>query len=426
MKNILLIAKREYFSQVKKKSFIILSFLAPLLLIVSGLFISMITNSDNTNYKIAISDESDFFSNINLNNVEFQHINEENTKTIKENLIDTNAVDGLLVIPKLKDNSFLNLENHIRFFTNKNIDSSVLREISNVISNKILTEKAKKLGLNEKQTLDLNKKFTLKIENLNKNNNDLLISNIKSSVSGILMYATLMFIIIYAVRVMRSVLEEKNSRIVEIIISSIKPFDLMLGKILGVTMVALTQFITWIVMIVGFALFFSNKHSSMDNLGFNTDIILQISQISEGLFMLNYILIIFVFIFYFILGYIFYSSIYAAIGSAVDNETETQQFTIFAVIPLMISLYGSVSIINNPEGDLAFWLSVIPFTSPVSMVARIPFGVPEWQLIASMLILLVSAFIMVILAGKIYRIGILMHGNKINLKELWTWIKSSD
>jgi len=436
MKNIFLIAKREYFSQVRKKSFIILSVLAPLLLVISGLVVSFLIKDGKKQYNIYVSDSSGIFSEMeNTDNIIFEYVPENVAYTIMETLPDTKGIDGILMIPSLKDNDFVEFQDYIKFFTNKNINIKTQKDLSNIISDKIVRLKAEKMGLDINQISELNREFILNIENIKENNSDnTFILNIKSSLSGILMYSTLMFIIIYGVRVMRSVLEEKNSRIVEIIISSVKPFDLMLGKIFGVTMVALTQFITWIVMGVGVALFFVNKYPNMymdssmgiDKLASNQEIFFYISQISEGLFSINYIVIILVFIFYFILGYIFYSSIYAAIGSAVDNETETQQFTIFAVVPLMVSLYGSVGIMNNPESSMSFWFSMIPFTSPVSMIARIPFGVPIWELITSMLLLSISALIMIILAGKIYRIGILMYGNKVNLKELWRWIKSTN
>lgn len=230
---------------------------------------------------------------------------------------------------------------------------------------------------------------------------------------------------------MRSVLEEKNNRVVEIIISSVKPFDLMMGKIVGVTLVALTQFIVWIAMAVAGALLLTSSFSAMtkavpaagemtDKMDFQQMAV----EISQNLLELNFPLIIAVFIFFFLFGYIFYSSIYAAIGSAVDNETETQQFTMFAIVPLMVGVYGSFTIINNPDGPMGFWLSIIPFTSPVAMVARIPFGVPAWQILLSMGLLLISALFMIFVASKIYKVGILMYGNKATLKELWKWIKN--
>ena len=148
-------------------------------------------------------------------------------------------------------------------------------------------------------------------------------------------------------------------------------------------------------------------------------------EISTTLLDLNFGLIIVVFVIFFLLGYVFYSSMYAAIGSAVDNETETQQFTMFGILPLMLGMYGSFGILNNPEGPMAFWLSIIPLTSPVAMIARIPFGVPIWQIALSIFLLVISTFGMVYVAAKIYRVGILMYGNKATFKELWKWIRTS-
>ena len=233
---------------------------------------------------------------------------------------------------------------------------------------------------------------------------------------------------------MRSVLEEKNNRVVEIIISSVKPFELMMGKILGVTFVALTQFLIWITMAVLAALFLNTGISSIQDQipggAQSTDVIKKFDlqktagEVSHILLDMNVPVLIGVFIVFFLLGYVFYSSMYAAIGSAVDNETETQQFTLFAIVPLMLGMYGSFTIMNNPDGPLGFWLSMIPFTSPVAMIARIPFGVPPWQIFLSMSILLASTFFMVYIAAKVYRVGILMYGNKATAKELWKWIRS--
>ena len=243
----------------------------------------------------------------------------------------------------------------------------------------------------------------------------------------ILMYAVFMFIIIYGVRVMRSVLEEKNNRVVEIIISSVKPFELMMGKILGVTLVALTQFAIWITMSVLGAIFLNTGFQAMQKQipgGEQSSEMLQKFDIAETATQVSHILLDMNFPLIILMGYIFYSSMYAAIGSAVDNETETQQFTLFAIIPLTLGMYGSFTIMNNPEGPLGFWLSMIPFTSPVAMIARIPFGVPAWQIALSMALLIVSTLLMIFVAAKIYRVGILMYGNKASAKELWKWIRS--
>ena len=217
---------------------------------------------------------------------------------------------------------------------------------------------------------------------------------------------------------MRSVLEEKNNRVVEILISSVKPFELMMGKILGVTGVALVQFGVWVVMI--FASVMTLGSSNVGMVSGAAEVQMVLSALSQ----INYGLILFVFVIYFLLGYLFYSAMYAAIGSAVDNETETQQFTLFAILPMMLGFYGSITIMNNPDGPMSFWLSMIPFTSPIAMLARIPFDVPVWELVLSIVILLVSTLGMVFIASKIYRVGILMYGNKVTLKELWKWMKN--
>jgi ABC-2 type transport system permease protein len=294
--------------------------------------------------------------------------------------------------------------------------------------------KIKALNIKEEEIVQLDKNFELKSSNINdKNQVDTdLDFGVKYGLGMVLMYAVFMFIIIYGVRVMRSVLEEKNNRVVEIIISSVKPFELMMGKILGVTLVALTQFIVWITMAVmgalvlntGFAAMKQNLPAGSEKMVDQLDFAQIAGEVSHILLEMNVPLVIFVFLFFFLFGYIFYSSMYAAIGSAVDNETETQQFTLFAIIPLMIGMYGSITIINNPNGPLGFWLSIIPFTSPVAMVARIPFGVPVWQILLSIVLLILSTFLMVYIAAKVYRVGILMYGNKATMKELWKWIRS--
>jgi len=342
--------------------------------------------------------------------------------------------DGVLIIPPLVDHNYDLLEQNTQLWVNKKIGFDTKLKISSDLKKIIQGEKVKKLGLTAAQIASIDKDFNLKVENINsaeKSDSDLAFG-VKSGLAMALMYVTFMFIIIYGVRVMRSVLEEKNNRVVEIIISSVKPFDLMLGKILGVTLVALTQFVIWISMTVTAALFFNTGFGAMQqNLPGDTaekldkiDINQYVTEISHTLLELNAPLVIAVFILFFLLGYIFYSSIYAAIGSAVDNETETQQFTLFAIIPLTVGMYGSFTIMNNPDGPLAFWLSMIPFTSPVAMIARIPFGVPIWEVVLSFVLLLGTTIFMIFIASKVYRIGILMYGNKATLKDIIKWIKN--
>ncbi|MGZ5197462.1 MAG: ABC transporter permease, partial [Kaistella sp.] len=368
--------------------------------------------------------------------IKYVFVPKENEKALTATLKDMTGIEGLLIIPELKDNNFDELEKNSKLLINKKIGFETKMSVVADLSRIIKQEKIKKLGISEDQIINLDKNFDLKTQNIVENSkaDSDLDFGVKSGLSMVLMYAVFMFIIIYGVRVMRSVLEEKNNRVVEIIISSVKPFELMMGKILGVTLVALTQFSIWITMSVMGALFLNTGFSAMQKqipgggksaeMVNSFDIKQTASEVSHILLDMNVPLIIFVFIVFFLLGYIFYSSMYAAIGSAVDNETETQQFTLFALIPLMVGMYGSFTIMNNPEGPLGFWLSIIPFTSPVAMIARIPFGVPGWQIALSMFLLVISTLMMIYIAGKIYRVGILMYGNKASAKELWKWIRS--
>ncbi|MBW8523199.1 ABC transporter permease [Chryseobacterium chendengshani] len=436
MNNIYLITKREFLTQVKKKSFILLTLLAPLMIIGFGAVIGLMFKANESHNVIEVVDNSGLFKNQLKSNdkLEYIFIPIADEKSKIQNLKGNESLDGILILPQIMSQNFDDLEKNIRLIVNTKIGLDTKQRIISDISNVIKKEKIKQLGIAESQLDNLDKSFELKTINVsedNKEDSDLAFG-VKTGLSLGLMYVTFMFIIIYGVRVMRSVLEEKNNRVVEIIISSVKPFELMMGKILGVTMVALTQFIIWISMSVVGALILNTGFSSIQKnipggdaeISDKLDIAQIATQVSHSLLDLNFPLIIFVFIVFFLLGYIFYSSIYAAIGSAVDNETETQQFTLFAILPLTLGMYGSFSLMNNPDGPLGFWLSIIPFTSPVAMIARIPYGVPAWEIALSIFLLLATTIFMIFLAGKIYRVGILMYGNKATLKEIWKWIRS--
>lgn len=259
--------------------------------------------------------------------------------------------------------------------------------------------------------------------------------------AGILIY---LFIFLYGIQVMRGVIEEKTSRIVEVIISSVKPFQLMMGKIVGIAMVALTQFVLWIVLTtilagIGQATILKdfsdlknpavkqdvvpnmpNQVNSQQNINYS-----QAAELFKDIQRINYVPMLFAFLFYFLGGYLLYSAMFAAVGSAIDSEADAQQFMLPITMPLVISFIAAQFIMQNPEGPLAFWLSVIPFTSPVVMMVRLPFGVPVWELALSMTLLVGTFIFMTWLAGKIYRTGILMYGKKISYKELWKWLRYS-
>ena len=259
--------------------------------------------------------------------------------------------------------------------------------------------------------------------------------------AGILIY---LFIFLYGMQVMRGVIEEKTSRIVEVIISSVKPFQLMMGKIGGIAMVGLTQFILWVVLTALLAgigqatvlknfsdlknpILQQNTVPNMPNQVSNTQAInySEAAELFKDIQNINFVLILSAFLFYFLGGYLLYSALFAAVGSAVDSESDTQQFMLPITIPLVASIIIGQFITQNPEGPIAFWFSMIPLTSPVVMMARLPFGVPAWEFALSMSILVASFIFMTWLAGKIYRTGILMYGKKVSYKELWKWLRYS-
>ena len=419
MKNIILIAKREFFTQVKKKSFIILTLLTPLLIIVFGGVVSLMFQANETQMQISVIDKSGLFKDRlkSDQNIRYVFSSEETEKSLIKALETTEEMNGVMIIPKKEIHE---LENSIEILTNKNLSNEARRNIAGNISEIIKAEKINALGISTVQIEDLNKGVNLHVVNVleKEKKQDSFLVGVKSGLSMFLMYCVFTFIMMYGIRVMRSVLEEKNNRVVEILISSVKPFELMMGKILGVTGVALVQFGVWVVMI-----FASVMTLGSSNVGMVSGVA-EVQMVLSALSQINYGLILFVFVIYFLLGYLFYSAMYAAIGSAVDNETETQQFTLFAILPMMLGFYGSITIMNNPDGPMSFWLSMIPFTSPIAMLARIPFDVPIWELVLSIGILLISTLGMVFIASKIYRVGILMYGNKVTLKELWKWMKN--
>jgi ABC-2 type transport system permease protein len=254
----------------------------------------------------------------------------------------------------------------------------------------------------------------------------------------------------FGAQVMRGVIEEKTSRVVEVIVSSVKPAQLMMGKIIGIALVGLTQFMIWIILTIGTVAIVKTtvlKETDMTEItqsmtksvmeGSKVQVqvpavkdstemspgLAEFSKIFDNAMNQNWLLIIFSFIFYFITGYLLYASVFAAIGSAVDNETETQQFMLPVTIPILLGLMVAMGTMQNPESAVAFWFSLIPLTSPIVMMARIPFGVPAWQIILSMALMVVTFLAFVWMAAKIYRTGILMYGKKASWKEMWKWLR---
>lgn len=437
MKQIWLVTKREFLVQVRKKSFVLLTIFTPLLMV--GLIAVVVLLSEmnkETNY-IAIVDESELFTTTFQSTPDniYAFYPKEDLEGLKDSLIGSEYMQAVLHIPPT-DSSFESLRNGIELSSNKNFGVMQITSLQSKISNELERINLSKQGISEDILENARFPVTLKVQKettAGTSETSQISEGVKMGLSYLLMYATFMFIMIYAVRVMRSIIEEKNNRVVEIIISSVKPFNLMLGKIMGTTFVAITQFIIWIVIILVlmsiFPLVAGGMGSNMEmmnevpsqNLG--QSMTQDVQMVINVLFDLNYPLIISSFLIYFFFGYLLYSSFFAAIGASVDNETETQQFMWVGLAPLMLGVYGAISVIENPDGPVGFWMSMFPFTSPIAMMARISYGVSTWELLLSITILLVTVFAMIWFAAKIYRIGILMYGKKPSFKEWLRWIR---
>lgn len=440
MNQIFLVAQREFFTQVKNKTFLIMTLLTPIFLVgIIGIITWMMSaNSDQKN--IAVVDESKEFITALVSNEKdiYNFYPTKDLQGIKDSLLGSKHLDGLLVIPNFEKSDFNSLNAKIELITNGNIGTGYKEKLESKINTRIEEMKMEQVGISPEKLGEMKSNISIKSFDL-KGGKENRGEYIKFAFAMALSYIIFMFIMIYGVKVMRSVVEEKNNRVVEIIISSVKPFNLMMGKILGTTFVALTQFIIWIIMGVGLAVAGSAYlGSKMENISAlnseqaqlmmnqNPEWMEKSQNLMDGFMDMNFPFIIILFLIYFLIGYLFYSSVFAAIGSAVDNDTDTQQFTFYPIFPLMIAMYGSMTTLDNPDGPVAFWLSMIPFTSPISMVTRLPFGVEWWEIALSLGLLIGTMLLMVFFASKIYRVGILMYGKKPSFKEMWKWMRYSN
>ncbi len=441
MNKILLIIRREYLSRVKKKSFIIMTFLTPLL--IAGIYglIGYFTYKGikDTYDKVAVINHNKILTErlVSDKNIKYEYVTrslDEMKKSLKKS-----DYDYVLYLP----NFTLQAPDSIQLYGAKQAGLSLNRRISGDIEELIRNQKLKESGISQsdldqlKTSVDISTKKIA--ETGQEEDSSAGASTVIAFIAGILMF---MFIMLYGIQVMRGVIEEKTSRIIEVMISSVKPFQLMMGKIIGIALVGLTQFILWIVLTLTISTvvvsFFANKEDIKKSVAVaqagqgaaqlsqgTTTVAMQqgpLVDIQKSLAGLPIGKIVVVFIFFFLAGYLFYSALYAAIGSAVDSETETQQFMMPVMMPLLLGYALSLSVVtNDPYGPVAFWLSMIPFTSPIAMVVRLPYGVPNWELALSMIILIVGFVGTVWVAGRIYRVGILMYGKKTTFKEMFKW-----
>jgi ABC-2 type transport system permease protein len=434
MDKLKLIIKREFFAKVKNKSFIVMTILSPLMVV--GLFLLIIfLNEKNAEEirTIAYVDESQKFSDAfdDSDAVKYVDLTSMGIEEAREKTKE--LYYGLLVIPK--SDSLNELSNGITFFSNDTPSLTVLSSIESKLEKKIRNLKIAQLQIDVDKIKSIETKVTIDAENFSGEKSSKIGSLLRMAAGGGFGYLIFMFIIIYGTSVMRSVIEEKTSRIIEVIISSVKPFQLMMGKIIGNAMAGILQFIIWMV-IGGIILTAITAYFGVDQVNSssvqmapemvqqmqsssNSDLQLVLLEIKN----LPILTMFFSFIIYFLGGYLIYSSIYAAIGAAVDSETDTQQFMMPVLMPLVIAIYVGFSVIENPHGPIAVAFSLFPLTSPIVMLMRIPFGVPWWQLVTSITLLIITFIGMVWFAAKIYRVGILMYGKKPSYKEIYKWLK---
>ncbi len=424
MKNIITIFKHEYISRVSKKSFILMTIFGPLLiaLFYGGIFyLSMSQFDKDEKILVEIVDSSKTIEKELKSNKTFEFSYNQNLKESKKRLSD-NEIDVLATIESP-------LKNEVQLISKTSLSITDKQFLSNQLEEVFFKIRLQNNGINNALVDSLKPKLNISDQLENGNSSA---SGMKAGIGLVGAFIIYLFIFLYGVMVMRGVTEEKNNRIVEIIVSSVKPFELMMGKIIGITMVALTQFICWVVfsgllislmaVVIGYnqvpaeALQNINSNSQMNSFAFEI-----LNQINS----LNFVKIIFSFIFYFLAGFLFNSGLFAAIGSAVDNESETQQFMFPISMPLLFGMMiAQIAVIKDPHSTLSVWCSMIPFTSPVVMMVRIPFDVSWLEILASMSILVISFIIMVWLSSKIYKIGILSYGKKASYKQLFKWMIS--
>lgn len=432
-----LIIKREFISKVRNKSFIVMTFVSPLLFVAIAGFIGYLSAMKADTKRIAIHDEMGLFvtsfTKQNSKNNEYKYIDltAVSVEALKDS-ISNESFQGVLVIPKA--NSIKQLEDKVDFISNNSPSISFIENTQRTIAKEITKLNFENAHLDTLAIQNAQSKVNIHLSKASGEESLKGLNEIKIAIGGAFGYLIMMFIVIYGNMVMRSVIEEKTNRIIEIIISSVKPFQLMMGKIIGTSLAGLLQFLIWA--IIGFSLMFAASAFLGVDVSPTAKVPPEVLASAQHefagtaqiylneLWNLPIASILIGFVVYFIGGYFLYSSFYAAIGAAVDNQTDSQQFLLPIIMPLILSVYiGFFTVINDPHGTVATVFSMIPLTSPIVMLMRIPFGVPWWQIAISVTLLFATFFAVVWFAAKIYRVGILMYGKKPSWKELYKWLK---
>ena len=436
MSKINLIIKREYTTRVMKKSFILLTFLTPILMVgMVSLIVYLGTIKDDKIKTIVVVDKTGLYKDVLQSNESYTfQFTDATVDEQEEQESDFAAV--LYISDDLIKNAWaatlysekqvnLELKTYVAGLLNKYIEEQKLAAY-NIPNLKEMVEKSK---------TDIDMKTIKWSEDGKDKEASAELAILIGMITAFIIY---MFIVIYGAQVMSGVVQEKTNRIVEVMISSVKRFELMMGKIIGIALVGLTQVLLWVLLTVaigaGVSTFVGGdidpasiqKMQEMQQMGqmnVPAGVNGEIADFMSSVAGLNFTQLIILFVVYFLGGYLLYASLFAAIGSAVDNETDTNQFSFPVMIPIIFAIYAGIFAAENPEGPLAFWCSMIPFTSPIVMMVRLPFDVPAWELALSISILILSFVGTTWMAGKIYRTGILMYGKKITWGEMWKWLK---
>jgi len=432
MNKILLVIQREYLTRVQKKSFWIASLLGPILITAIWATPILLSMQEKEVKRIEILDESGLFKTSDLvdKEVEYKLVN----KPISEVKASFSA-DGFTAFVHLPKDLLTHSED-IKIYSEKNLSLPLKSSIERVIEKKVRAILMKDAGIAsevyEKTQIEVGSETITVSEKGDETSSSSGGAMILAGVMGMLLYITLL---LYGSQVMNGVIEEKSSRIIEVIISSIKPYQLMLGKILGVGMVGLTQFLLWIVLTIGLSQVASKFYQTSPiqqkmeqvkkadpKVAKELNDASPMAEVTKVIESTNIPLVVGGFLFYFLFGYLLYSSLFAAIGSAVESATEAQQFTFMVMLPIIAAFMMAQFTMQDPDSTMAFWASMIPFTSPINMMVRLPYGVPAWELATSMSLLVIGFLGCSWISARIYRVGILMYGKKVTVKEMAKWL----
>ncbi len=434
----LLIIAREYITRVRKKSFIIITILMPILIAaLIALPTLLVLHSEQSQHtSVLVVDDTEIFINgfENTDNVNFSYIS-GNVDQLKKEAFEDEKYDCVLHI--LDNSAGLRSNLYYREHIPTTLQSSLEGQMDEIFFNKMLQDSLHITPDRFAKLQELTKSSvtTIQVDDEGVERENIAEMNeIVGMMCGFFIYFV---IIIFASQVLRGVLEEKTNRIVEVLVSSVKPMQLLVGKIVGIALVGITQFLIWIVLTFGLVsvagLFVKGnivpeemaEMTDGGSMGAINNADFSVFQKINEYFSFSFSEIILCFFFFFVVGYLIYATLYAATGSVVDNESDSQQYTMPVTIPLILAIILIPTIATNPSGQLAFWFSMIPLTSPITMMVRLPAGVPFWQLLTSMGVALLFLLFCIWFVAKIYRVGILMYGKKPSWREIFKWLRKA-